>query len=272
VPLVVTIHDLTPIRFAADAPATWRWYRRVKRAAARAAVVITGSQAVADDISTQCGINPSRITVAHWSVNDGYGDAPAESDAPILSTYAADGTKPFVLVFGSKSPHKNLSRVLEAWAAIQPALRNQWRLLVIGLDNDALAIYQAEVARLAIGDSSQLHGAVPEAHVPALLRAADVLCYPSLSEGFGLPVVEAFACGTCVLTSNVTSLPEVAGDAAWLVDPQSTADITTGLTRLMADATLRETLVEAGYRRLKLFSWQRCISVHAQAFERAAGA
>lgn len=272
VPLVLTIHDLTPLQFAPDLKDTRVWYGRLRRAADRAVAIITPSQAVANDVATQCHIDSSRITVAYWAVNEGYAGATAENAAPILASYDVDGAQPTVLVFGSKNPRKNLTRVLEAWAAITSQLRNQWRLRVIGVEEDALVTYHAEVARLGLDDSVQIHGAVPEAHVPILLHAAEVLCYPSLSEGFGVPIVEAFACGTCVLTSNLTSLPEVAGDAAWLVDPHSTADLTVGLTALMTDGDLRKKLVAAGHRRLELFSWQRCLSTHAKVFERAAGA
>jgi glycosyltransferase involved in cell wall biosynthesis len=269
VALALTIHDLTPIRFARHSTDTQRWYRRVKRAARRAAVVITPSQAVADDVAAECAVDSSRLTVAHWAVNEGYSaDAPAST--ALAASYGIDAGVPFVLMFGSKNPRKNLARVLEAWAALDPQRREQWRLVVVGVEDDALSTYREVVNRLQIDGSCRIHGAVPEAHVPALLRAASILCYPSLSEGFGLPIVEAFACGTCVVTSNVTSLPEVAGDAAYLVDPTSTSELTAGLTRVMSDPGLRERLVAAGTRRLELFSWQRCVDVHARAFERAA--
>jgi glycosyltransferase involved in cell wall biosynthesis len=268
VPLVVTIHDLTPIRFSPDLPSTWQWYRRVKRAARRADVVITGSQVVADDLSAEFGLEPARIAVAHWAVNDGYRNAPVDT-APTLASYGAD-TRPFVMVFGSRSRHKNLSRILEAWAGVPSQVREQWQLLVIGVEPDGVSSYRAETTRLGIEDSTKINGAVPEAHIPALLRAAEILCYPSLAEGFGLPVIEAFACGTSVLTSNTTSLPEVAGDAALLVDPTSAHELTAGLTLLMTDVQLREKYVAAGHRRLELFTWERCVKVHANAFERAA--
>jgi glycosyltransferase involved in cell wall biosynthesis len=269
VPLVLTIHDLTPVRFAPDSDDTRRWYGRVRKAAHRAAAVITPSQAVADDVARSCGVDPSRLTVAHWAVNDGY--KRTGSAAEILALYQQDPATPFVLVFGSKNRRKNLSRILEAWAVIEARLRDQWRLLVIGVEDDVQEVYREQARRLKIDDRCRIHGAAPEAHVPVLLSAADVLCYASLSEGFGLPIIEAFACGTSVLTSSVTSLPEVAGEAAVLVDPTSTADIAAGLAGLMADEAVRGRLVSAGERRLEFFSWERCLSVHTKVFERAAG-
>src|SRR5688572_9098896 len=128
VPLVLTIHDLTPIRFAPDSIDTRRWYRRLQRAAHRAAVVITPSQAVADDVAAQCGIEPSRITVAHWAVNEGYRALPAADAAAILHEYGVGDADPFVLMFGSKNPRKNLSRVLQAWAGIAPVLLGHWQI------------------------------------------------------------------------------------------------------------------------------------------------
>jgi alpha-1,3-rhamnosyl/mannosyltransferase len=269
VPLVLTIHDLTPVRFAPDSDDTRRWYERVRRAAHRAAAVITPSQAVADDVAGSCGIDPSRLTVAHWAVNDGY--TRTGSAREVLALYQQHPSARFVLVFGSKNRRKNLSRILDAWAALEGRLRDEWRLLVIGVEDDAREAYRDRARRLKIDGSCRIHGEAPEAHVPVLLSAADVLCYPSLSEGFGLPIIEAFACGTSVLTSKVTSLPEIAGGAAVLVDPTSTADVTAGLARLMADEAARRRLVSAGERRLAAFSWERCLSVHTKVFERVAG-
>src|SRR4029453_13676653 len=114
-----------------------------------------------------------------------------------------------------------------------------------GLGGRDLDAFRDEARRLDIDRSCRIHGSAPEDEVPLLLRAAEILCYPSLSEGFGIPILEAFACGTSVLTSNVTSMPEVAGDAAQLVDPSSTSSIAAGLRTLMQDADLRQRLVTA---------------------------
>jgi glycosyltransferase involved in cell wall biosynthesis len=115
-----------------------------------------------------------------------------------------------------------------------------------------------------------LHGFADEADLPALISGADVLCYPSLSEGFGLPVLDGFACGTAVLTSNVTSLPEVAGDAAVLVDPRDSQAIGRALQQLLSDEALRRGLVARGRERCKRFTWKACVDTVGRVLEEAA--
>jgi glycosyltransferase involved in cell wall biosynthesis len=270
VPLVLTIHDLTPVRFAPGSVDTVRWFRCVNRAAHRAATVITPSQSVKDDVASTCGLDPARIAVAHHAVDDGYRPVAPADTRQVLAHYGEDGSRPFVLMLGSKTRRKNLARLLEAWAAVDPVLLTRWRLLVIGVEDAAQAAYHEQVHRLGISASCRIHGAAPEPHMPMLLSAAEVLCYPSMSEGFGLPILEAFACHTAVLTSNVTSMPEVAGAAAYLFDPTSTVELTAALTRMMADDALRARLVAEGQRRLQHFSWDRCVATHARIFASAA--
>jgi len=108
--------------------------------------------------------------------------------------------------------------------------------------------------------------------MPALVAGATVMLYPSLAEGFGLPIVDAFRVGTPVLTSRVTSIPEVAGDAAWLVDPTSVDEIAGGMTRLLEDGRLRDTLIAAGTVRADVFTWERCADGYAAIFSAVAGA
>ncbi|MEI8167768.1 MAG: glycosyltransferase family 1 protein, partial [Chloroflexales bacterium] len=119
---------------------------------------------------------------------------------------------------------------------------------------------QARFTQLAadqgIADSVRFAGFVPEEHLVALYHAAELLVYPSLYEGFGLPVVEAMACGTPVITSPVGSIPEVAGDAALLIDPQDTGALVAAMQRLVESPELRQDLIARGYERLKLFSWE----------------
>src|SRR5690606_22974174 len=115
--------------------------------------------------------------------------------------------------------------------------------------------------------SVTLHGFADEADMPALYAAAEVLAYPSLSEGFGLPILEAFAARTAVLTSNCTSLPEIAGDAALLVDPEDPVSLSHGLAKIVRDPTLRRDLVERGVRRLPRYTWKRCAERFAAAVE-----
>jgi glycosyltransferase involved in cell wall biosynthesis len=164
----------------------------------------------------------------------------------------------FALFLGAMEPRKNLLRLLDAWANIKPAIRHETWLVVAGADgwlNDGV---RARVAALGLTDHVRFTGYVDSDDVAALYSLATVFAYPSLWEGFGLPVLEAMACGTPVLASDVSSLPEVAGDAAVLVSPTDVEAIADGLTRLLDDAALRADLVARGLRRAAGFSWERC--------------
>src|SRR5581483_6679005 len=126
----------------------------------------------------------------------------------------------------------------EAYAGIVPALRKEHRLLLVGIQEQALLEFRAIADQFGVAGQVVLHGFADEADIPALLSGATVLCFPSRSEGFGLPILDAFVCRTAVLTSNRTSLPEVAGDAAILVDPDDVESIRDGLARMLSDQEL----------------------------------
>lgn len=174
--------------------------------------------------------------------------------------------RPYVLGVGTLEPRKNLPRLVEAFASLPDAVRGD-RVLALagppGWETDATV-----AAARRHSDVVRPLGFVPDADLPALYRGADLFAYPSLYEGFGLPVLEAMSSGTPVLTSSISSLPEVAGDAAVYVDPTDTADIAAGLERALSDTELRSRLVEAGIQRARRFSWSRCGSETLDLLER----
>jgi glycosyltransferase involved in cell wall biosynthesis len=174
---------------------------------------------------------------------------------------------PFVLHFGASEPRKNTRRVIEAWAGLRKIVKAHARLLVVGLDARAQQELSTCAARLGIESSVVLHGFADEEDVPALLRMADVLAYPSLSEGFGLPILEAFAAGTAVITSDRTSLPEVAGDAALTIDPEDFNTITKAMSKLLTDPVYRRELVRRGLKQRKHHTWLDAAEAFAQAIE-----
>jgi len=156
----------------------------------------------------------------------------------------------YLLCVGNRKAHKNEARLLEAFskAKIDSAIR----LILTGNSSDQLLFC---CRQLGVESSVVFLGQIPEENLPGLYRGALALLFPSLYEGFGLPVIEAMACGTPVLTSNTTSLPEVAGDAALLVDPLSIVQISAGIERLCTDMDLREVLIKRGIQQAKKFSW-----------------
>ncbi|MBD3277822.1 MAG: glycosyltransferase [Candidatus Aegiribacteria sp.] len=161
----------------------------------------------------------------------------------------------FVLFLGTLEPRKNLPRLLEAFAGICDKIPH--KLVLSGPVGWKSSELEAKLHDPRIADRVQLTGFVDAEDIPPLLSLAEIFVYPSLYEGFGLPVLEAMACGTPVITSTTSSLPEVAGDAALLVDPESSSAISGALVRLARDEDLRDELKELGLQRSRKFSWTR---------------
>ncbi|MEJ7825908.1 MAG: glycosyltransferase family 1 protein [Solirubrobacteraceae bacterium] len=161
--------------------------------------------------------------------------------------------RPYVLATGTLEPRKNLARLLDAWTGLTPALRDAYELVLVGPTGwDADTI----LAR-ARSAGARITGYVPDAELAALYRGCELFCYPSLYEGFGLPVLEAMHAGAPVITSDVSSLPEVAGEAALLVDPLSVDAIRDAIACLLGDPGERDRLRAAGRVRAATFSWER---------------
>lgn len=268
---VVTIHDLIPLDLPRGRQPSQirRFEQSVRLAAQRAAWIICPSCYTRDRLIHEFDADGDRITVNAWAADSAMRYVePAQRD-PVIARYDVD--RPYVLHFGARNPRKNTARVLSAWAQLDATLRRDWRLLVVGLDERTLATMRTQAGQFAIEDSVRLHPFADEADLPALLSGAAVLCYPSLSEGFGLPILDAWTTGTAVLTSNTTSLPEVAEDGAVLIDPTDTTAIVAGLSQLMQSDDLRRHLHMRGRMLLRQYTWQKTAERFAQAMEGAAG-
>jgi glycosyltransferase involved in cell wall biosynthesis len=218
----------------------------LRRAARRAARVLTVSQATAADLTARLGVPAERI-VTIWNGVDERFRAPLD-EAARDARLAGLGLSPgYFLFVGNPKPHKNLDRLLAAFAGVAtPGAR----LVVVGGESPgAGALRDPRVVAVGRVDAELL---------PALYRGALALVFPSLYEGFGLPVAEAMACGTPVVASTTPAVAEVGGDAALLVDPLDVAAWTAALQRLAAEPQLRARLSEAGRRRSESFSWSDC--------------
>jgi glycosyltransferase involved in cell wall biosynthesis len=248
-PLVATVHDLAFRHFPDAYPTAGRRYheRSARIVADEAARVLVPSEATARDLAELYGVDRGRVTITPLGV-----DVPAEPDRAGAERLLRDlGVRgPFLLAVGTLEPRKNLPRLLAAFGEATGALPDHWLVVVgpVGWGPRLRPTWDSVRVKLA--------GAVGEATLHALYQAADGLAYPSLYEGFGLPVLEAMANGTPVLTSDRSSLPEVAGEAALLVDPLDRAAIAAGLVRLAGDTALRQRLAEAGRRRAAGFTWR----------------
>ncbi|MCE9588963.1 MAG: glycosyltransferase family 4 protein [Planctomycetes bacterium] len=268
---VVTLHDLIPLDMPDNYPPdeVQSFRRSVQTACRRAAGIVCPSQYTRRRLIDDFHADGSRITVNPWPADSAAAPVPADMWAPVLRRYNV--ARPFVLHFGAADPRKNTAGVLEAWSRLPRHLLTQWKLLVVGLDPVTLERMTGYAAVRRLSGSVVLHGFADEADVPTLLSAAEMLAFPSLSEGYGLPILDAWATHTPVLTSNTTSLPEVADDAALTVDPYDAEAIAFGLQVLMEDTSLRARLVAQGRRRLARYSWADTAERFAQVMERAAG-
>lgn len=168
------------------------------------------------------------------------------------STTRADAVQPFVLAVGTFEPRKNLRRLVDAWNDLESTVRAGRRLVLVGPDGWG----DSGIDPRAISDSVYIEGHISEARLIELYRTCHCFVYPSLYEGFGLPILEAMASGAPVITSNVSSMPEVAGDAAFLVDPLDSRAITQALRSVLTDPALRAELSDRGLARARSFSWQ----------------
>ncbi|MDX1948205.1 MAG: glycosyltransferase family 1 protein [Pirellulaceae bacterium] len=247
---VVTIHDCAffdrPEGFTQTFAA---WYRcLVPRLARQARRILTVSEFSRQRICEVCRVPAERVVVIPNGVESGWTRATSEQIA--AARERLNLPRPFVLCAGSLEPRKNLRRLLAAWRALGPA-KEGLELVLAGAEGH---VFQ----RAGLGDlpgDVRLVGYVSDADLRALFSAAEAFVFPSLYEGFGLPVLEALACGTPVVCSRGTSLPEVAGDAAVYVDPENVESIAAGIAQLLENRALRDDLSRRGPARATPFTW-----------------
>ncbi|NTW03942.1 MAG: glycosyltransferase family 4 protein, partial [Oscillochloris sp.] len=245
---VVTIHDLGYLAFPQahtsrrrlELHLTTRWSLHAAR------LTIAVSQATKDDLVRRYGANPARIRVVHHGLSGAF--RPVENPLEIVAAQERHGVAPrYLLYVGTLQPRKNIERLIDAFARVagRPEL-NGVQLVIAGGRGWLSEGIEHRAAAHGLAERVHLSGYLPDEDLPALLSGALAFVFPSLYEGFGMPVLEAMACGTPVLTSTTTSLPEVAGNAALLVDPSDIDAIAAGIVRLASDPVLRAQLRARG--------------------------
>jgi glycosyltransferase involved in cell wall biosynthesis len=256
---VVTVHDLGylyhPQAHTRFQNVYLRWSTRYNaRAAAR---VLADSQATRQDLIRHYRIPPEKIVVVYPGRDETL--APVTDPAALAAVRERYGLpSPYLLYVGTLHPRKNLARLVQAFASLPRELVPGLRLVLAGQKGWLYDEILDQVELLGLSDRVVFTGYVPDADLPALLSGALAFVFPSLYEGFGFPLLEAMACGTPVVCSDVSSLPEVAGDAALLVDPLDVEALAGALRRLAVDGDLRRDLVERGFQQAQRFSWRRC--------------
>jgi glycosyltransferase involved in cell wall biosynthesis len=265
-PVVVTIHDLSFIRFPEMFRPANRLYLTVltRLSARRARRLIAVSAHAAAETTRLLGIPSQRIDVIYHGVDPMFRPLPGE----VLASFRRRRGLPerFVLFVGTLEPRKNLVRLVDAFARVGDS---GTALVLAGGKGWLYDELFARVEALGLCERVIFPGFVMSEELPLWYNAATALAYPSVYEGFGLPVLEAQACGTPVLTSNVSSLPEAAGNAALMVDPYDVEALAAELSRLLADATLRQELRERGIGHAEQFSWSRTAQETACVYRRA---
>ena len=273
VPQVTVVHDLLPLFFPAEYPRQQYYFRSlVPRVLKSSRIVVADSASTRRDIIQSYGIAPEKVRViypgydpATYAVNGTAARAPSEADGRAAAGGEASGSgrassrseDGYVLYVGNLLPHKNLLNLLDALAILRRRRRGT-RLIIRGEGQPTYArAVRERVETLGLADAVSFQGYAGRHALRDLYAGAACLVLPSLREGFGLPVLEAMACGTPVITSSSSSLPEVGGDAAIRVDPHDAIDLSDAMYRVLADAELREELSARGLQWVGGFSWDR---------------
>lgn len=284
-PYLVTIHDMSTLLFANEAGYGGRLHHFfLRRGLIRADRVIAVSMATCRDVETVLGIPASRMRVVYNAPDPTfYAHKPAvlARGGAQESGYASEIQRvldryriqyPYLLYVGRTNPHKNIPRLVEAFAVLRGEIQDHpvyrdLRLLIIGDEISRYPALRHAVIQSRVEDSVRFLGFVPIETLRVFYQAAAAFVFPSLYEGFGLPPLEAMACGTPVVCSNVSSLPEVVGEAAEIVNPENVFDIARGMREVLLDGALRGRLVESGFEQARRFSWERTAQQVLDAYE-----
>lgn len=260
---VVTVHDLGYLAFPQahrpldrlylDLSTRWNAYRATR--------VLADSEATRRDLIARYHVPAEKITVAYPGWDEAlWRPAPQEQVAAVKARYGIRGD--YLLYLGTLQPRKNLARLVQAFARLLDSgfaqAENGLQLVLAGqVGGLAQEVFEA-VRRLGLGAVVVFTGYIAAEEAVALMSGARAFVFPSLYEGFGFPVLEAMACGVPVVCSTASSLPEVAGEAALLVDPLDVDALAQALQRILMDTDLRERLIACGYRQVTRFSWEQC--------------
>ena len=251
---LVTIHDLSYVRYPETFPPQLREYltTAVPRSVARADHILTDSEWTRKDVIELLGIAPERVTSLHLGVSGAFKPAAVRAERKTLAAKYGIAPGPYILTVGTVQPRKNYERLIEAVDRVRES--KDVTLVIAGR---AGWLSDPVVEAVRVRPHVQLQGFVDDGDLPALYRQAQLLAYPSLYEGFGLPPLEAMACGTPVVASSASSVPEAVGDAGLLHDPLDTDALADALLRALTDDGLRDDLRQRGLARAAEFSWTR---------------
>ncbi|AUM72630.1 glycosyltransferase family 4 protein [Pseudomonas fluorescens] len=271
-PTVITLHDLTHLRYPETQPPARlkEIERRLSRAVAQAQLILTDSQFIAGEARQHFGLPAERLKVAPLGVAARFHPREPEAIDAVLKAHGLENRRYFLCV-GTLEPRKNLSLALRAHAGLPESVRQTFPLFIVGMSGWQQAQLNDELKCALAGGHVCLAGYLPDEQVAQLLAGARALIFPSYYEGFGLPVLEAMASGTPVITTRCSAMPEVAGTAGIYCEPDDPQGMRDAMARLMEDHPHWQTCREAGLQQAALFSWERCAKVTAQAYRQVLG-
>lgn len=266
--LTATVFDMTcwilpETHTPANVAATKKYAEQILR---RAGGLIAISASTRDDLAAILNIPAATVEVIYPGVAEHFFHADPGAEKALRQKY--DLSRPYLLFVGCLEPRKNIPAILDAYRMLPESLQRDCELVLAGPAGWGM---DQVLERLKRERNVRALGYVPEIDLPPLLRGAEALVYPSLYEGFGLPVAEAMAAGVPVITSNVSSLPEIAGDCALLVNPRDSAELSAAMERLLSSQSLREQLGAAGRVRAERYHWEACADASLQFFARFGG-
>lgn len=264
-PFVATCYDIEPLRHPELYPARIVWYYRLFATGLRRAErVIVISENTGRDLVDLLHVAPERVRVIYLGVDPSFRPVDKPQNLTVVRQRYSLPDR-YVLYLGNTMPHKNLPRLVEAMARVH------WQepdvaLLLAGRRDKYRPAVERAIAIAGLENVVRFLGGISEEDLPVLLSSARVFAYPSLYEGFGLPVLEAMACGTPVVTSDRSSLPEVVGDCAIVVNPEDTTSIADGILRLLSKPAEAKHYSNAGIQRARQFTWRRCAEQHVAVY------
>ncbi|SFX33508.1 MULTISPECIES: glycosyltransferase family 1 protein [unclassified Pseudomonas] len=271
-PTVMTLHDLTHLRHPdTQPPARLREIeRRLDHAVQQAQLILTDSQFIADEAQRHFGLPTERFRVAPLGVAARFHPRSPETVDSVLKAHGLEAGRYFLCV-GTLEPRKNLSLALRAHAGLPESIRQAFPLFIVGMSGWQHAQLNDELKKAMASGHVCLAGYLPDEQVAHLLAGARALIFPSLYEGFGLPLLEAMASGIPVITTRCSAMPEVAGSAGNYCQPDDPQGMRDAMCRLIEDRLHWQACQEAGLQQAALFTWERCAKITAQAYRQVLG-
>lgn len=269
---VLTVHDLSFMRYpeCSSPPLLEYLMRSVPRSVARADLVLADSENTRQDVIELLAVPPDRVRTVYVGVEERFSTpVPADEIARVRERYGID--RSYILGVGTLQPRKNFPTLIRAFGRLRQEHGVEHQLVIAGGKGWLDEPIYATIDELGLRGPVLLTGFVDDADLPALYQGADVFAFPSLYEGFGIPILEAMAGGTPVVTAQASSMPEVAGDAALLVSPHDVGELAHALWRLLSEPALCDALILRGHQRVSRFRWEHSAEALLEAYASLVG-